>query len=265
MTIGNGVTSIGIAAFSRCSGLTSVTIPNSVTRIGDYAFASCTRLTSVTIGNGVTSIGNSAFSVCTGLTSVTIPNSVTRIGENAFDSCTRLTSVTIGNGVTSIGDSAFSRCSGLTSVTIGNSVTSIGRHAFDGCKSLNYIHFLGNAPAIEENAHQIGDNSLFNPHQTIIYFEPGTTGWTLMFGGRPTKMWIPLTPPSVANLDFKSGQFGFNVTGSSGLSFVVEAATNLVQTVWVPVITNTFVNGAASFSDPQWQNHRTRFYRITTP
>ena len=86
-----------------------------------------------------------------------------------------------------------------------------------------------------------------------------------MFGGRPTKMWIPLTPPSVANLDFKSGQFGFNVTGSSGLSFVVEAATNLVQPVWVPVITNTFVNGAASFSDPQWQDFSSRVYRIRTP
>ena len=40
-TIGNGVTSIGKYAFSRCNELTSITIPNSVTSIGDYAFYWC--------------------------------------------------------------------------------------------------------------------------------------------------------------------------------------------------------------------------------
>ena len=58
------VTSIGEWAFSRCSGLTSVTIGNSVRRIGEDAFRGCTGLTSVTIPNSVTSIGNSAFNDC---------------------------------------------------------------------------------------------------------------------------------------------------------------------------------------------------------
>ena len=35
------VTSIGLAAFRGCSGLTSVTIPNSVTSIGEFAFLIC--------------------------------------------------------------------------------------------------------------------------------------------------------------------------------------------------------------------------------
>ncbi len=35
------VTSIGQAAFSSCTGLTSIKIPNSVTGIGNYAFSSC--------------------------------------------------------------------------------------------------------------------------------------------------------------------------------------------------------------------------------
>ena len=87
------ITSIGEYAFSRCSGLTSVTIGNSVTSLGKYAFSGCSSLTSVTIPNSVTSIGESAFNRCSGLTSVTIPNSVTSIGKSAFTSCSSLTEV----------------------------------------------------------------------------------------------------------------------------------------------------------------------------
>ena len=97
------VTSIGMEAFSDCSGLTSVTIPKSVTSIGDNAFWSCSGLTSVTIPNSVTSIGNYAFEGCTGLTSATIPNSVTSIDVGAFKNCSGLIFVNIGNTVTSIG------------------------------------------------------------------------------------------------------------------------------------------------------------------
>ena len=94
-----GGTSIGVGAFSRYSGLTSVIIPDSVTSIGMYA-----------------------FSRCSGLTSITIPDSVTIIELSAFDGCTGLTSVTIGNGVTRIVDYAFRGCTGLTSVTFEGTV-----------------------------------------------------------------------------------------------------------------------------------------------
>ena len=170
------VTTIHSSAFSRCTGLTSITIPNSVTSIGNSAFSGCTGLTKVIVpdiakwcnisfsdgGNplcyahhlysdenteiteliipeGVTSIGYSAFQNCTGLTSITIPNSVTSIGTDAFSGCTGLTSITIPNSVTSIGYGAFYGCTGLTSITIPNSVTSIGYYAFNGCTGLTSV------------------------------------------------------------------------------------------------------------------------------
>ena len=171
-TIPNSVTTIGILAFSGCSGLTSITIPNSVTIIGDYVFNDCSGLTSIVveegntkydsrnncnaiietlsntliagckntiIPNSVTSLGNDAFYGCNGLLFITIPNSVTSIGERALYSCTSLTPITIPNSVTTIGIYAFYSCTSLTSITIPNSVTSIGENAFLGCRGLTAI------------------------------------------------------------------------------------------------------------------------------
>ena len=138
VTIPSGVTSIGGAAFSGCSGLTSITIPNGVTSIGEEAFKDCSSIKSVvlpgqfqmstifpasygsitnaTVAQGSTIIGDSSFYNCSGLTSVTIPDSVTIIGYSSFYHCSGLTSVTIPDGVTSIGSYAFSGCSGLATL-----------------------------------------------------------------------------------------------------------------------------------------------------
>ncbi len=132
---------IGIAgnAFSKCSGLTSVTIPSSVTHIGDYAFENCTSLTSVTIPESVTRIESYTFMGCSSLTSVTIPTSVTSIGQSAFEKCTKLTSVTIPDAVNSIGYYAFKECTGLTSVTIPDGVTRIEDGTFKDCTGLTEV------------------------------------------------------------------------------------------------------------------------------
>ena len=121
VSIGNGVTNIGVSAFDGCTGLTSITIPNSVASIGYQAFSDCIGLTSIMIPGNVTSIGNGAFSGCAGLESVLIDNDAARfesttIGNGAFLDCTELASVTIGNGVTSIGFQSFYGCLGLTDV-----------------------------------------------------------------------------------------------------------------------------------------------------
>ena len=73
-----GVTSIGHAAFSYCTSLTSVTIPSSVKIIGSYAFYS-TSLTSVTIPDGVEYIYEYAFGGCEKLSYVYLPDSIKNV------------------------------------------------------------------------------------------------------------------------------------------------------------------------------------------
>ena len=125
---------LGYAAFSDCSGLTSLTIPSSVTSIGENAFDGCSGLTSLTIPSSVTSIGEDAFYGCSGLTSLTIPSSVTSIGESAFMGCSGLTSFTIPSSVTSIGWGVFCGCSGLTSIYVyTEKLPNMGSDVFDGC------------------------------------------------------------------------------------------------------------------------------------
>jgi len=60
----------------------------------------------------------------------------------------------------------------------------------------------------------------------------------------------------------KTNAFGFIVSWATNLSVVVEACPDLVSSVWLPVGTNTLIDGWFYFSDPQWTSHPARFYRI---
>ncbi|MBO6187376.1 MAG: leucine-rich repeat protein [Prevotella sp.] len=147
-----GLSSIGYAAFSSCTSLSSVTIPKNVTTIGDWALYNCSSLTTITIPNSVNTIGTGAFQNCASMTSVDIPNSVISIGIQAFYGCIELSSITIPNSVTSIGKVAFGGCSKLISVVIPSSITKIEMQTFQDCSSLLSINIPNSVTSIGSRA-----------------------------------------------------------------------------------------------------------------
>ena len=163
ITLPIGVTSIGRSAFEYCSALTSINIPNSVTSIGSRAFFRCKSLTSIEIPSSMTSIEAYTFAYCGNLTSVAIPNSVTSIWESAFYSCGNLTSVVIPYSVTSIGKEAFAYCSNLSSLDIPSSVTNIGYGAFQSCSNLT-------TAVIPSSVTSIGKRAFYNNFDLISIF-----------------------------------------------------------------------------------------------
>jgi BspA type Leucine rich repeat region (6 copies) len=243
--------------------LTNIVVPASingylVTIIGDNAFRDSLNLTNAMIPNSITYIGENAFFNCPNLASMAISDSVTSIGNDAFEADYGLTNLTIGNSVTNIGDNAIRDCTNLTDVIIPASVTSIGMATFAGDLSLTNVTFLGNAPGLGNFAFAV------DAVGATAYYYPGTSGWSSTYGGIPTVLWNPQVPAGNGNLGIKNGQFGFNLTGPTNATIVVEASTNL--STWIPVSTNIFSSsGTSSFSDPQWTNYPGRYYRFRAP
>lgn len=286
---GEPVTSIGDSAFQSPANLLNVIMGNNVTNIGDYAFSNPFNLTNVVIGNNVISIGNYAF-FNDRITNITIPNNVTSIGDYAF-SGSSLINLTLGSNIMNIGFSAL-MCSHLTNISVnplnsfyssfngalynnhqtvliqypqGNTattfyvpdtVTNIADYALVECSSLENIYFSSNAPG--------ADSSTFFEDNAILYYLPGTTGWSSPFNGLPAVSW---NPQAQNDTDFgmQTNQFGFDIVGSTNIVVVVQTCTNLANPVWIPIQTNTLTTGSAYFSDSQSTNYPNRYYRFSSP
>jgi hypothetical protein len=120
------------------------------------------------------------------------------------------------------------------------------------------VYFQGDAP-------KPGELVFLGNYLATIYYIPGTTGWDATFGGRPTAPW-PLPNPLILNNDPGFGVltngFGFRISWATNVPVIVEACTTLGSQTWSPVSTNTFTAGLSYFSDPDWTNYPSRFYRI---
>ena len=79
----------------------------------------------------------------------------------------------------------------------------------------------------------------------------------------PTGIWVPLQVlTDDGNFGDQNNKFSFTITGSINDVVVVEACTNLATPTWAYVNVVTLAGGSALFSDPQWANYPSRFYRV---
>lgn len=71
-----------------------------------------------------------------------------------------------------------------------------------------------------------------------------------------------LTIPILATVAIPTSQFGFSVSGALNQTVVVEASTNLIAPVWIPLQTNTLGVTPFIFRDSDSSHLPTRFYRL---
>lgn len=75
---------------------------------------------------------------------------------------------------------------------------------------------------------------------------------------------VSLPPPEIittnGSFGISNGVFGFNLTGLSGQTLVVEGSSNLID--WIGLQTNLLMNDTIYFSDAEATNFSFRFYRV---
>jgi hypothetical protein len=254
-SLSTNLTSIGAFMFYDCTGLTSITIPTTshLTTIGDSAFYGCSKFYGISIPSSVTTLGNSAFFGCN-FTNFTLPASIKTIGTNAFANCTSLVNFAFAvNGAVAIPGGMFSGCTRLASILIPSIIVSLGDAAFQGCSSLTNLTFLGSAPGL-------GGPNVFQNDHAIVYYFPETANWGPTYGGLTTVMVIPQIDTATASVRGLPNGFSFTITGINNQIAVIQASPDLIH--WQPIQTNTIIGASSNFSDPQWTNYPTRFYRI---
>lgn len=137
VSLPEGLTTIGKAAFFGCRYMEEVNIPSTVTVLGEEAFSNCYAINNSLDLSNVETIGSYAFAWDSGLTSVTLSEKIDKIAEGVFCGC-GLTELTVPSSVTEICTAAFSNCEKLEQITLPEGVIGIGERAFaySGLKTL---------------------------------------------------------------------------------------------------------------------------------
>jgi len=225
-----------------------------VVAIGSWAFwYSGGGVTAVTIPSSVYLIEAHAFYSCVSLTNIFIPDSVMSIGAECFQYCEGLQNIVIGSNITQISMGLFSACINLRRATIGANVTNVDIYAFSYCPNLKGVYFSGDAPSADSTVFAESDN-------VHIYYLAEANGWGEVLADRLTSQWLPEVLPQ--RLEVGEEDVRFYIGWAAGKTVVVEACTNLMESDWIALETNTLVIGTEQFTDFSALNDRTRFYRV---
>lgn len=130
VSVKQGVTVIGAAAFCDCINITQVNLPDSIEQIGTDAFSQCKALQNIYLSENVKVIGSSAFSNCSSLTEVRLPSKLKKVNSHTFSGCSNLMQVLLGDNIQAIETCAFSSCSSLKGIQLPDSLSEIASWAF---------------------------------------------------------------------------------------------------------------------------------------
>jgi hypothetical protein len=78
-------------------------------------------------------------------------------------------------------------------------------------------------------------------------------------------LWNPRVELRDRSFGVRQSRFGFNIVGTPEIPLVIEASHELSAPSWVPLQTSRLTNGLIYFSDAQWTNYPSRFYRMRSP
>lgn len=112
------ITTIGSAAFSECTAITTITLPDQLEKIDNYAFNSCARLAEIKWGSSLKTTGSGVFMYCWSLTDVALPEGLVTVGQNLFQNCFNLKTVSIPASATELKQSPFRDCSHIVAITV---------------------------------------------------------------------------------------------------------------------------------------------------
>lgn len=137
--------------FRDCHELTGVTLPSGLTEIGEALFSGCTGITRYEIGGQITAVLDRAFCACRNLVSVSVPSSVLTVGREAFYGCEKLKEIALPS-VKELGAGAFYGCFSLETVSLGNGLTDLKCGVFGYCKALKEVRIPESVEQIDPYA-----------------------------------------------------------------------------------------------------------------
>ena len=148
---GEGLVSIGQAAFAACANATGVvSFPSTVTTIGTSCFADCDllQIDGSTIPDGVTQIPQYCFRGDKAMFGDMVLTNVTEVADSAFQG-TAITSAIFGPGLIKVGANydrgAFQKCTSLTNLVFDSTskVQIANGYTFNGCSGLEELNLCG--------------------------------------------------------------------------------------------------------------------------
>lgn len=144
-----GIKEISAYAFADDVGqtLTEVTLPDGVTTLGTAAFGWYNKLKSINLPSSITTLEEQVFDYCSSLRKIEIPEGIKEIKRESFYYCKMLNNVKLPESLQILGQTAFGYCSQLDSIALPANVKKIGQRAFAGCNKLRSITCFGATPA----------------------------------------------------------------------------------------------------------------------